>query len=162
MGELIIGSFDEKLCLCDWTYRTRRKAIDKRICTALHAEYKKGTSDIIKTTKKQLAEYFKGKREDFDIPLLLVGTDFQKSVWKGLLTIPFGKKMSYIALAKQLNNPEAVRAVAAANGANAISLIVPCHRIIGQNGSLVGYAGGLAAKKKLITLEGGAAQLTLF
>lgn len=161
-GELTLGSFEDKLCLCDWAFRKRRKTIDNRICTGLHAEFKKGTSDVIKQTKSQLAEYFKGKRTEFDIPLLLVGTDFQKQVWQQLIQIPFGKKMSYLDLSKQLNNADAVRAVAGANGANAISIIVPCHRIVGQNGSLVGYAGGLAAKKKLIALETGVSQLTLF
>ena len=162
VGELTLGSFKDKLCLCDWTHRLRRTAIDNRIRKGLQAEFKKGTSDIIKRTRQQLKEYFDGKRQEFDIPLLFVGTEFQKQVWNELLNIPFGKKLSYINLAKNLNNPDAVRAVAAANGANAISIIVPCHRVVGQNGSLVGYAGGLSAKKKLISIEGGVAQLTLF
>ena len=84
----------------------------------------------------------------------MFGSDFQKSVWNALIQIPFGETKSYLALSQQLQNPDAIRAVASANGANAISIIVPCHRIIGSDGSLVGYAGGLEAKKKLLRLEG--------
>lgn len=157
-----MGSYQEELCLCDWTFRARRNTIDKRICTALHTEYKKGTSAVNKKTQKQLAEYFDGERKEFDISLLLIGTDFQKEVWTHLQKIPFGSKKSYLSLAKDMGNPGAVRAVAAANGANAISILVPCHRIVGQNGSMLGYAGGITAKKKLIALESGASQLTLF
>jgi methylated-DNA-[protein]-cysteine S-methyltransferase len=164
VGELIIGSFDDKLCLCDWKYRKMRTAVDKRIQTGLHVEFVEASSPVIELTRTQLNEYFDGKRTIFDIPLLFVGTDFQQSVWKALIQIPMGKTASYLALSKLLANEKAIRAVAAANGANAISIIVPCHRIIGSDGSLVGYAGGLAAKKKLLQLENALEneQLTLF
>jgi len=152
-GELILGSFEDKLCLADWRYRKMRTAIDKRIKNTLKAEYVEKGSPVIEETKTQLKQYFEGKRESFDIPLHLVGTDFQKSVWNALLQIPFGKTQSYLDLSKSLNNVKAVRAVATANGANAISILIPCHRIIGSDGSLVGYAGGLNAKKKLLSLE---------
>ena len=99
-------------------------------------------------------EYFAGARREFDLPLLLVGTDFQKTVWKGLQSIPYGKTVSYSQLAKTIGKPLAVRAVAAANGANAISIILPCHRVIGSDNSLTGYGGGLPAKQKLLELEG--------
>jgi methylated-DNA-[protein]-cysteine S-methyltransferase len=152
-GELILGSFEDKLCLADWRYRKMRTSIDKRIKNTLKAEYVEKGSPVIEKTKAQLHQYFEGKRELFDIPLHLIGTDFQKSVWNALLQIPFGKTQSYLDLSKSLNNVKAVRAVATANGANAISILIPCHRIIGSDGSLVGYAGGLNAKKKLLSLE---------
>lgn len=152
-GELILGSFQNKLCLCDWCYRKMRAAIDKRIQTNLNAEYEEGETETISETILQLEKYSKGKLTSFNIPLLLVGTDFQKTVWHALLEIPYGKTDNYLGLSQKLNNTKAIRAVAAANGANAISIIVPCHRIIGKNGDLVGYAGGLPAKKKLLALE---------
>jgi len=163
-GELILGSFKDKLCLADWRYRKMRTAIDNRLQNALKAEYIETGSPIIEETKTKLKQYFEGKRESFDIPLHLVGTDFQKSVWNALIQIPFGKTQSYLALSRSLNNEKAIRAVATANGANAISIIIPCHRIIGSDGSLVGYAGGLNAKMKLLSLENALdkSQLKLF
>jgi len=130
-----------------------RTSVDKRIKNGLNAEYEVGTSEIIEKTISQFEEYVNGKRQVFDIPIVLVGTVFQKKVWKALMTIPYGKTESYLGLAKILNNEKAVRAVASANGANSISIIVPCHRIIGKNGSLVGYAGGLHVKKKMLEIE---------
>lgn len=153
IGELVIGSFEDKLCLCDWKYRKMRTAIDNRLKSALQAEFLEKESPLIEQTIDQLQEYFTGKRTWFDIPLLLVGTDFQKTVWEELRNIPYGKTLSYMDLALKLHNPKAIRAVASANGANAISIIVPCHRIIGSDGSLVGYAGGLTAKKRLLKCE---------
>jgi len=153
-GELIIGSFKDKLCLCDWRYRKNRKSIDDRISKLLNANFVQDSSSIIDQAKNQLSQYFNNKRTDFNLPIELLGSEFQISVWKELLNIPFGKTISYKALSKLLNHPEAIRAIANANGANAISIIVPCHRIIGSNGELVGYAGGIDAKKKLLLLEG--------
>ena len=124
------------------------------------AGYEEKTSNIIQETSKQLDEYFDGKRTVFDIPMLFAGTDFQKKVWHKLLEIPYGVTISYGELATQLGMPKAVRAVANANGANAISIIVPCHRVIGSDHSLTGYGGGLAAKKKLLELE--SVEKTLF
>jgi methylated-DNA-[protein]-cysteine S-methyltransferase len=161
---LILGSFEDKLCLCDWRYRKMRLAVDKRIKTALNTEYEIQSSEVITNTIQQLEAYFNDGKTSFSIPLLLLGTDFQKSVWNALLKIPFGKTASYLELSKILGNEKAIRAVATANGANAHSIIVPCHRIIGSDGSLVGYAGGLPAKKKLLRLENalGNEQLSLF
>ncbi|MEO5668769.1 MAG: methylated-DNA--[protein]-cysteine S-methyltransferase [Bdellovibrionota bacterium] len=108
--------------------------------------------------EKQLKEYFAGKRTRFDLPLDPIGTDFQKKVWKALRKIPFGKTQSYGELAKKIDSPKASRAVGAANGRNPISIIVPCHRVIGMNGTLTGFAGGLNVKATLLNLEG----ITLF
>lgn len=152
-GKLIIGSYGGKLCLCDWLNEERRKLIDARLQKELHAVYEEGTSAIIEEAMTQLDEYFDQKRNVFNIPLLFVGTDFQKKVWNELLKIPYGMTESYAGLSQRLGNPKAVRAVAAANGANAISIFVPCHRIIGSNHQLTGYAGGLEAKKLLLELE---------
>ena len=110
-------------------------------------------TDLIKETKRQLDEYFAGKRTEFDVPLLFAGTDFQKTVWNALLNIPYGKTVSYATLSQDLGKLKAIRAVAAANGANSISILVPCHRVIGSNQKLVGYAGGLPAKQWLLDLE---------
>ena len=154
MGELVLGAYDEKLCLCDWRYRTKRNEIDNRISEAFNTNYKEGSSSIIEATIDQLEGYFKKTITTFDIPLLQVGTDFQKEVWRKLLEIPYGETQSYLHLSKNMGNPKAIRAIASANGANAISILIPCHRIIGSNGELVGYAGGLQAKKTLLELEG--------
>lgn len=152
-GKLIIGSYGDKLCLCDWQDEERRKLIDARLQKDLHAGYEEGGSATIEEAITQLDEYFDHKRTFFDIPLLFAGTDFQKKVWNELLEIPYGATESYVGLSQRLGNTKAVRAVAAANGANAISIFVPCHRIIGSNRQLTGYAGGLPAKKLLLELE---------
>ena len=153
-GELVLGSFKGELCLCDWRYRKMRESVDNRIKTGLKAEFKQEESTVVEKTKQQLNEYFDRKRTSFDIPLKLVGTQFQKQVWNELQQIPHGETDSYLGLSKKLGNVKAIRAVAAANGANALSILIPCHRIIGSDGSLVGYAGGLSAKEKLLDLEG--------
>jgi methylated-DNA-[protein]-cysteine S-methyltransferase len=102
---------------------------------------------------RQLRAYFGGKLKEFDVPLALEGTEFQLSVWRALRTIPYGETISYGQLAERIGNPKAVRAVGLANGANPIPIIVPCHRVIGSNGSLTGFGGGLVNKKKLLALE---------
>ncbi|MFA5700738.1 MAG: methylated-DNA--[protein]-cysteine S-methyltransferase [Desulfuromonas sp.] len=156
IGELILGSFDEKLCLLDFRARKKRTSFDARIKNALKAGFVEQNDAVLAETKKQLEEYFNGNRTTFDIPLLLVGTDFQKRVWAALQQVPYGMTSSYAQLASDINNPKAVRAVANANGANPIGVIVPCHRIIGKDGSLTGYTGGLPIKKYLLELEHGA------
>ena len=108
---------------------------------------------ILLNTQKQLIEYFSGQRKIFDIPLDFEGTDFQKQVWAALLSIPYGEIRSYKQIAQQLGNEKAVRAVGAANGKNPISIIAPCHRVIGTGGALVGFAGGLDKKEILLRLE---------
>lgn len=153
VGELILGSYKGKLCLADWRYRKMRTTIDSRIQKGLNTEYVEECSEVIEETIKQLDAYFANERKTFDIPLLMVGTEFQKSVWEGLIKIPYGTTASYRELSKRIGNEKAVRAVASANGANAISILIPCHRIIGADGSLTGYAGGLPTKQKLLDLE---------
>lgn len=109
---------------------------------------------VLIDAEHQLRHYFAGDRQSFDLQLDFVGTDFQRKVWNALLAIPYGQTRSYAEVASAISNPSAVRAVGAANGKNPISIIAPCHRVIGSNGHLVGYAGGLAAKQYLLALEG--------
>jgi methylated-DNA-[protein]-cysteine S-methyltransferase len=118
--------------------------------------------DVLTDAVSQLQEYFEGKRTDFDFKMNPKGTEFQQKVWKGLLQIPYGKTMSYLDLAKQLGDVKAIRAVASANGKNPLWIVVPCHRVIGTDGSLTGYAGGLWRKKWLLELENPTLQQSLF
>lgn len=153
VGELIIGVYNNQICLCDWRYRKMRNAIDIRIQKALKLKYTEEKHDLHSELIKQLQEYFSKERQVFDLPLLLIGTEFQKNIWNLLLEIPFGKTFSYKDLAIKYGDVKVVRALATANGANAMSIIIPCHRVIGAKGNLVGYAGGLSAKQKLLSLE---------
>ena len=152
-GHFILGSYDNKLCLLDFKYRKMRAIVDNRLKKGLNAHFVEQNNEILEETRKQLDEYFNMERKIFDIPLILVGTDFQKNVWKALQKVPYGTTATYLELAQNIGNEKAVRAVASANGANSIGLIIPCHRIIGSNGELTGYGGGLALKKKLLKLE---------
>jgi methylated-DNA-[protein]-cysteine S-methyltransferase len=117
---------------------------------------------VLKEAVTQLQDYFDGKRTRFDFQLNPVGTEFQQKVWKGLCEIPFGKTMSYLELTKQLGDVKAIRAVASANGKNPLWIVVPCHRVIGSDGSLTGYAGGLWRKKWLLEHENPSTQQSLF
>lgn len=150
---MILGSFDGKLCLCDWADGRRRLSVDQRLQRILNADYVEGSSDVIENAIRQLNEYFLHQRCEFDIPLLFVGTDFQKKVWNELLNIPYGMAISYGELACRIGMPKSVRAVANANAVNALSIIVPCHRVIGSNGTLTGYGGGVDRKRFLLDLE---------
>ena len=152
-GDLIIGSFGDSLCLCDWASATHRNSVDRRLQRLLQARYEERASDVIQEAARQLDEYFDGKRTAFEISLLPVGTEFQKKVWLKLQEIPYGKTTSYGELARQLGKPGSFRAVANANGANAISIFIPCHRIIGSNHLLTGYAGGTDTKRFLLDRE---------
>ena len=112
-----------------------------------------GATPITKKTEKQLTEFFAGERPEFDLPLTLHGTEFTKRVWRALCDIPAGQTRSYAQLAQMIENPTATRAVARANGTNQIAIVIPCHRVIGTDGSLTGYGGGLWRKQKLLEVE---------
>ena len=114
---------------------------------------------VLREAKQQLTQYFNKERKQFDIPLDAGGTDFQKAVWESLRRIPYGEQCSYADIARDIGRPKAVRAVGAANGRNPIPIIVPCHRVIGSNGTLTGFAGGLALKRELLALEGAQSEL---
>lgn len=152
-GELLLGSYEDSLCLCDWNTQHRRSRTDNMIKKSFKAEYKRGISPIIKNAIHQLDEYFTGKRSDFYIDYALGGSIFQQSVWTELLNVKYGEIISYKELANRMGLPTSVRAVANAVGANPISIFIPCHRIIGADGSLTGYAGGVEAKKYLLDIE---------
>lgn len=150
---MLIGSYKDKLCICDWALEKRRGTIDRRICRHLNAEYEEGTSPVIEQAIGQLKEYFSGKRTEFTIPVVFTGSEFQCQVWSELMKIPYGVTISYAELARRIDNPKAVRAVASTNATNPISIFVPCHRVIGSNHKLTGYGGGLEAKEGLLSLE---------
>ncbi len=152
-GELTLGSFGERLCLCDWAVGQHQNSVAHRLKKHLNAAFEKDSSPVLEAAVRQLDEYFSGKRSSFTIPLLFCGTAFQTSVWNELLNVPYGTSISYGELARRLGRPSAIRAVANASGANAISIFAPCHRIIGSDNSLTGYAGGLDAKHYLLQLE---------
>lgn len=152
-GDLILGSYEGKLCLCLWKDGAHNEFIERRLRRDLNAVVVEEPSGVTKRAVEELSEYFAGKRKEFDLPLLFVGTDFQKKVWEGLCKIPYGETVSYGAQAERLGCPKAVRAVATANGANAIAVFVPCHRVLGSDGSMTGYAGGLDVKRFLLSLE---------
>ncbi|WGL17716.1 methylated-DNA--[protein]-cysteine S-methyltransferase [Microbulbifer bruguierae] len=118
------------------------------------AGWQLGATRLTDAASEQLAAYFSGELQSFDLPLAAAGTPFQQSVWRALCAIPFGETRSYRELAEAIGNPKAVRAVARANGANPLSIVVPCHRVIGADGTLTGYAGGLEMKARLLALEG--------
>lgn len=161
-GHLTLGAFEDQLCLCDWTYRKMRTSVDQRISKILDAPLTQGDHPLFEQTKTQLEQYAQGQRKHFDLPLRFAGSTFQQSVWEALLRVPYGSTSSYLELSKSLGDAKAIRAVATANGANALAILVPCHRIIGADGSLVGYAGGLSTKKRLLQLEGALPQMELF
>ena len=177
-GEMLLGAAGDRLCLCNWAQELHPGRVEQRLRTLLKAQFedcgqitetaasqsrqsdggaqeqcRTSMPEVLRRTVRELDEYFRGERKDFDIPLLLAGSDFQKRVWQQLPHIPYGQTASYGELAAAIGSPRSVRAVANANGANAISIILPCHRIIGSDGSLTGYGGGLRAKQYLLDLE---------
>jgi methylated-DNA-[protein]-cysteine S-methyltransferase len=146
VGELTLVASDEGLAAILWENDSPR-----RVPLTIAAE--DNAHPVLVQVEKQLGEYFAGRRNDFDLRLDFVGTEFQKKVWRALLTIPYGETRSYAQIAQQIGNPAAVRAVGAANGRNPISIVTPCHRVIGSTGKLTGFAGGMDAKARLLELE---------
>ncbi len=136
---------------------TEIKIIDRN-----STHYKTSTAGPVQTCSKELSAYFKGELQKFSFPLTPRGTDFQKRVWQILQEIPYGETITYLEQARRLGNVKAIRAVASANGRNPLWVVVPCHRVIGSDGSLTGYAGGLWRKKWLLEHEGARSQLSLF
>jgi len=153
LGTMIACANENGICMLEFS---DRKSLSKElddISKYFKANIIQGENPYFKILEKELEEYFQGKRLDFTVPLAPVGTDFQKNVWEILRTIPYGTTRSYQQQADILGNPKAVRAVANANGLNKISIIIPCHRVIGTNGTLTGYGGGIWRKQKLLELE---------
>lgn len=153
LGTMIACATDKGICLLEFSDRKMLETEFKHLTKSLKAPIVQGDNIHFNALRLQLDAYFDGKLKSFDIPLDMVGTPFQKQVWDILLEIPYGTTASYAEQAKKSGNPSAVRAVARANGMNKISIIIPCHRVIGSDGSLTGYGGGLWRKKKLLELE---------
>jgi AraC family transcriptional regulator of adaptative response/methylated-DNA-[protein]-cysteine methyltransferase len=153
LGEMRAGATDEGICLFDFAHRRMMGSIMKRMEAHFGATPEEGNHPHFKTLEQQLKQYLAGERKEFDLPLHLVGTDFQKQVWQALLQIPYGETRSYKQQSIYIGNGKAIRAVAGANGENCIAIIIPCHRVIGENGSLTGYGGGLPKKKWLLEHE---------
>ena len=153
LGPMMAGATEAGICLLEFTDRRMLETQLDRLRKRLNAETLPGDSPFFAILDKQLKEYFSGKRKDFDLPLVTPGTAFQNRVWKALREIPFGKTRSYAEQARAIGQPTAVRAVARANGDNRIAIIIPCHRVIGSDGKLTGYGGGLWRKEKLLEIE---------
>ncbi len=153
LGPMFVCATERGLCLLEFVDRKMLETEFRDLQKRLDAVILSGENDHIINTKNQLREYFNGSRKEFDIPIDAPGTDFQKQVWNTIQRIPFAQTISYQQESQILGNPNAIRAVARANGMNRIAIVIPCHRIIGKNGSLTGYGGGLERKKWLLEHE---------
>ncbi|MCM1068073.1 MAG: methylated-DNA--[protein]-cysteine S-methyltransferase [Muribaculaceae bacterium] len=152
-GKMALGAVDGSLCMADWLAGRAHARVLRRLRAAYGLEVEDERQPVFELCRRQLDEYFSGKRRCFDLPLQIVGTPLQQAVWLRLSTIPYGTTVSYGQLAAAIGHPTAVRAVASAVGANPLSIVLPCHRVVGADGSLTGYAGGLAVKAALLALE---------
>jgi AraC family transcriptional regulator of adaptative response/methylated-DNA-[protein]-cysteine methyltransferase len=153
LGMMIAGATDKGICMFEFTDYKLLELELRQLAASFKTPLVQGENPHFDTLREQMNEYFKGERKEFDVPLDLVGTEFQKQVWLSLLKIPYGCTTTYAKQAEILGKPSAVRAVANANGKNKISIILPCHRVIGADGSLTGYGGGIEKKKKLLEFE---------
>lgn len=153
LGTMYAAATDDGICMLEFTDRKMLETELKYISKSLKANIIQGENKYFGVLENELLEYFEGKRKEFTVPLHFVGSDFQKSVWEILMKIPYGETWSYAKQSEILGNIKKVRAVANANGMNKISILVPCHRVIGSNGNLTGYGGGIWRKQKLLELE---------
>ncbi|KIC64049.1 bifunctional transcriptional activator/DNA repair enzyme AdaA [Chryseobacterium taiwanense] len=153
LGTMFACAIDEGICLLEFTDRKNMEKQFIALSKALNAEIVQGENKHFKQLEEELKEYFEGKRQIFEVPLYITGTPFQEKVWQLLREIPVGEIRTYKQQSELLGNPKAIRAVGTANGINKIAILIPCHRVIGSNGELVGYAGGIWRKQKLLELE---------
>lgn len=153
LGDMAAYATEKGLCFLKFANQTKGKKIVQQVLKSLNADLINEENAVLAQTRRELDEYFNGSRRTFDTSLHIVGTDFQRRVWRTLQTIAYGKTLSYGDEAKQMQQANAARAVANANGRNRISIIIPCHRVIGSNGSLTGYGGGLERKQWLLDFE---------
>ena len=158
--ELILGDWAGHLCLCYWTASRLCPVVESRILQELHSERSCKTTALLDKTASQLEEFQKGVRLHFELPLLLLGTDFQRTVWRTLQEEPYGSTCSYRTVAEKIGRPPSVWAVANALAHNPLQLIIPCHRVVGADGRPTGYAGGLPLKSFLLQLEKSRAALS--
>jgi len=155
IGPMVASATETHLLLLEFSNRRLLDTQLDRVRRAMNCDFEPGDSPILDMVSAQLAEYFRGERRAFTIPLHAPGTPFQNRVWAELQRIPIGTTTTYSAVARNIGQPTAVRAVAKANGDNRIAVIIPCHRVIGSDGSLTGYGGGLTVKQRLLDLERG-------
>lgn len=153
LGTMFACAVDEGICLLEFTDRKNMEKQFISLSKALNAEIVQGENKHFKQLEEELKEYFEGKIQTFEVPLYITGTPFQEKVWQLLREIPIGETRTYKQQSELLGNPKAIRAVGTANGINKIAILIPCHRVIGSNGELVGYAGGIWRKQKLLELE---------
>jgi AraC family transcriptional regulator of adaptative response/methylated-DNA-[protein]-cysteine methyltransferase len=153
LGPMVAGATPQGICLLEFADRRMLETQFKRLETRLHARLLPGQNDHLDTLRRELDQYFQGCLLEFKVPLVMAGTEFQKKVWRALQTIPYGQTRSYKQQAEMIGQPKAMRAVGRANGDNRIAIIIPCHRVIGENSQLIGYGGGLWRKRFLIDLE---------
>lgn len=158
LGDMLAVFSDDGLCLLEFVGQKRLDRELRQVQAARGGPVREGENALTARLGRQLEEYFAGQRQIFDVPVDLVGTPFQQSVWRALLAIPYGQTWSYAQEAAHIGRPTAVRAVANANGNNKISIVIPCHRVIGSDGTLTGYGGGLPRKEWLLDMEARAAR----
>ncbi|WP_455030125.1 methylated-DNA--[protein]-cysteine S-methyltransferase [Neisseria sp.] len=162
LGEMLAVFGGKGLCLLEFVGQKQLEQEITAVQKALHGQFIFQENEQTQLLRQELDLYFQGRLKVFVTPLEMIGTAFQQQVWNALLTIPYGETRSYKEQAQQLGNPKAIRAVAAANGQNKVSILIPCHRVIGSDGKLTGYAGGLNRKQSLLALERGEVQTALF
>ncbi|EEQ20657.1 Methylated-DNA--protein-cysteine methyltransferase [Yersinia intermedia ATCC 29909] len=153
LGPMFVCATERGVCLLEFTDRRMLETEFRDLQRLLNARIMSGENSHTRQTEKEICEYFSGTRQQFELTLDAPGSDFQRSVWQGLSAVPYGQTSHYQALSGQIGKPNAVRAVAAANGANRIAIVIPCHRVIGKDGSMTGYGGGIARKEWLIEHE---------
>jgi len=162
VGQMLAAANDTHLLLFDFKHRRMIDTQLERVRRAMRCTFVSGESPVFAQLRAELGEYFRGERAEFAVPLHVPGTAFQMRVWEALRKIPSGTTTTYARLAESIGQPTAIRAVARANGDNRIAIIIPCHRVIGSDGQLVGYGGGLSRKRQLLILEGRALTMPLF
>ena len=153
LGEMAAAATKDGICLLEFSDRRTLDSEFKNLIWTFNETFKPGGNKHLRALKKQLKEYFKGKRKEFSLSVVTPGTGFKQAAWGVLRKIPYGTTISYLEQAKLINYPSAVRAVANANGSNRIAIVIPCHRVIGSDGNLIGYGGGLERKRWLIDHE---------
>jgi AraC family transcriptional regulator, regulatory protein of adaptative response / methylated-DNA-[protein]-cysteine methyltransferase len=156
LGPMLVGATDQALVLLEFVDRRMLPTQVKRLRTRLRAVFVPERNGVTDVVERELEAYFAGELRDFSVPFVTAGTDFEREVWRALARIPYGETRSYGELARAIGRPSAMRAVGRANGLNALAVVVPCHRVVGADGKLVGYGGGLWRKQRLLDLERGA------
>ncbi|MFC3161566.1 O-6-methylguanine DNA methyltransferase [Chryseobacterium arachidis] len=153
LGEMFACAVEEGICLLEFTDRKNIEKQLQSLSKSLDSEIIEKDHQHFRQLEEELKEYFEGRRSKFEVPLYISGTEFQRKVWQLLIEIPMGEIRTYKQQSEFLGNPKAIRAVGTANGINKIAILIPCHRVIGSNGELTGYAGGIWRKQKLLELE---------